>query len=235
MPFKSGSRPRSSSKEPSSAKIAVFAVIVAIALFAIAARWTQRLPEKEYEFGIAVATWALTAATLLLVYVVFTQVSEARESARQSLAESDWQRRKWATLQACDRYDMDTELARAVRYLRRYHRYRGTHLLPAGVVAAEQHYARPTVRPEQIPKTLGDPLTSDQRYTQAAGLLLNYFDSIAIGIQQEFYVKEICQEHIGAIFVTWMESFRSVNEERFDKLMKKSFERLPVLYAEWKR
>ena len=117
----------------------------------------------------------------------------------------------------------------------RRHRYAGRQLHSLGVVALRQSYAPPSVRQERLPIALGDPLTSDQRYTASAGSLLNYFDSIAIGIQQEFYVKEICQEHIGAIFVAWMENLRSVDQKVFDGLMKQNFERLPVLYAEWKR
>ena len=58
-------------------------------------------------------------------------------------------------------------------------------------------------------------------------------NSIAIGLKQEFYVKEICEEHIGAIFVSWMKDLRAVEPDNFDRQMAANFERLPKLFEEW--
>lgn len=185
-------------------------------------------------FAAVLVNWAYTVLTGLLVFVVFTQVGQARRSAKESLDHSDEQRRKWATLQACDRYDTDPELTAAVRCLRKYHPYSGPNrLLPPGVQAAAPANAAATVNRAESAPTHEADLTPDQSYTLAAGLLLNYFDSIAIGIRQNFYIKEICKEHIGPIFVSWMKRLRAVDSDVFDRQMAESFERLPSLLQEW--
>jgi hypothetical protein len=210
-------------------------IVIAIVIFAIDLVFTFTFEVKHADVGVAATTWLLALVTLALVVVVWIQVGDTRKSTKETIEASDQQRRKWATLQACDRYDMDPELVKAVRCLRKYHWYRGPCLLPPGVVAQPYHWSRPPVRPELERPSLGDELTADQQYTLAAGLLLNYFDSIAIGINQKFYEKEICKEHIGRIFVDWMDLLREFDPKTFDRQMAKNFDRLPPLLKHWRR
>lgn len=225
----SGPRMAATSKRP----LVIFAI--AVVIFAIDLAFTFTFEVKHADVGVAATTWLLALVTLALVIVVWIQVGDTRKSTKETIEASDQQRRKWATLQACDRYDMDPELVKAVRYLRRYHWYTGPALLPPGVVARPYRWSRPPVRSELDRPSLGNELTSDQQYTLAAGLLLNYFDSIAIGINQNFYEKEICKEHIGPIFVDWMGRLRESDPRTFDRQMAKNFDRLPPLLDDWRR
>lgn len=181
----------------------------------------------------AIVNWAYTVLTGLLIFVVFNQVRAASKSTQHSLEHSDDQERLWATLQVCDRYDIDSEISTAVRYLRRYHWYSGPALLPPGVVNSPSLYRRPQVRGELFPAAVGAQLNADQRYTLAVGKILNYFDSIAIGLEQRFYDNHVCREHIGGIFISWMHMLRAVDPERFDNQMTSNFQRLPKLYRKW--
>ncbi len=165
--------------------------------------------------------------------MVFNQVRAASKSTQHSLEHSDDQERLWATLQVCDRYDIDPEISAAVRYLRRYHWHSGPALLTPGVVNSPSLYRRAEVRGEFFPAAVGAQLNADQRYTLAVGKILNYFDSIAIGLEQRFYDNHVCREHIGGIFISWMRMLRAVDPKRFDNQMTLNFQRLPKLYREW--
>ena len=207
------------------------AVLVAMGFLLFAAIPMTAMDDKQGVVATTIVTWGLVVVTSLLVFIVYVQVNAARESTRESLAHSDRQRQLWATLQVCDRYDIDSEIAESVRHLRKYHWYRGPCLSPPGVGGPKVNSA--VRRAELLPTDVGEHLTVDQKYTMAAGKLLNYFDSIAIGLQQNFYVEEVAQEHVGSIFVSWMIDLRSSNPKHFDNLMQKSFGRLPKLFRDW--
>jgi hypothetical protein len=120
-----------------------------------------------------------------LVIVAYTQ-----------LVSIDANQKKWGTLQACDRYDTDPLIQRAVAAL--------------------------------------DRGGNNDRARLYATRLLNYFDAIAIGLEQGFYDDKIAYAHIGRIV------FR-----RFDQLTgagwiskqdaQTDFEALSKLMNRWKR
>jgi hypothetical protein len=208
------------------------ALLIAFGVFLI---FAVLLTQPRGENAIAASTivnWCYTVITAVLVFVVFTQVRAASKASRDSIDHDREQRRLWATLQARDRYDIDPELTKAIQRLRKYHWYMGPCLLPPGVTGITSPIAT-SIRVEKRPSSFGAELTSDQEYTLAVGKLLNYFDSIAIGMIQGFYVEEVCRDHIGGIFMSWIDDLRAVDPNCFDKQMAKNFDRLPVLYNYW--
>ena len=138
-----------------------FALVTAAVVFLVGISVLWLIEKGAAGFGAIVVNWLYTVLTGLLVFVVFTQVGQARRSARESLEHSVEQRRKWATLQACDRYDTDPVLVEAVRYLRKYHPFSGSHrLLPPGVAAVTDP---PVAVPRaELPQASGGDLTADQ-------------------------------------------------------------------------
>lgn len=207
-------------------------IATALAVVALGGLILIRLETYATVSGVIV-NWFYTVLTGLLIFVVFNQVRAASQSTQHSLEHNADQQRLWATLQVCDRYDIDPEISDSVRYLRKYHWHQGSALLPPGVQPAPPNIRRPAIRTELPLHPVGSFLTSDQRYTLAAGKLLNYFDSIAIGLEQNFYKEHVCREHIGGIFCSWMHTLRRHDPERFDAQMAENFERLPKLYRRW--
>jgi len=112
------------------------------------------------EWATAIGTWLLVAATTALVYVAWRELLEINKNQK----EANDNHRRWATLNACDRYDTDRLIQQAVRALK---------AAPRGL--------------------------DDQMKRLYATRLLNYFDSIAIGLEQNFYVEAIARPHIGRI------------------------------------
>ncbi len=76
-------------------------------------------------------------------------------------------------------------------------------------------------------------LDVDTQYTISAGLLLNYFDSIAIGIKQGFYDEAICREHIGPIFKAWTGHFQTSNPETYEAVMSNNYAAANLLLNAW--
>lgn len=91
------------------------------------------------------------------------------------------ERRAWATLQACERYETDPEIRRAVERL----------VVPRS--------ANPKGESE-------DPQYAEKLERIAAVQLLNYFEGLAIGEKQDFYDRKILQEHLGKIIEDWIEA-----------------------------
>jgi hypothetical protein len=174
-----------------------------------------------------------TALTGILVLVAIAQVRNAQSATKTSLDDGVEQRRKWATLQVCDRYDMDAEITSAVRFLRRYHPFGESRLKVPQIRSAGTEGGDVVRAVTTDPAWLG--LSDDHRYTMSAGLLLNYFDSIAIGIDQKFYDENICTAHIGGILKSWMAMLRNANPETFEEVMNAHYPHTKALHARWNK
>ena len=207
-------------------QVAIGALVVAFALIAAYVWWGESGGTTQTATLINLAYTALTGA---LVLIGFTQLRVSQEATKAALEDGAIQRRKWATLQACDRYDMDPEITAAVRFLRRFHPFSSVRLAPpSGIGADFNQLPTPSV---QDPAWAG--LTNDQRYTMSAGLLLNYFDSIAIGINQQFYDEDICRDHIGNIVRNWIQMLRSTAPDTFDEIMRVHYPTLNAMSERW--
>ena len=182
----------------------------------------------------AIATWVTSfitfAITSLAAAFVLLQVAAAKESTQDSLRNDRRQRRLWATLQVCDRYDADPQLARAVQFLRLYHPYTEDRIRPPGASKAF-----PIEAPPGDAVDVQSRLHNEQYYTACVELLLNYFDSIAIGIQQGFYVARVCREHLGEIMLGWLDEFEANDKKVFAQVMENYFPSTLRLRRHWKR
>lgn len=112
---------------------------------------------------------ALTAAsTGALAFVAWQQLREIKRAQRN-----------WATLQACDRYDLDPIISATVKELKRY------------------EFADDATR-----------IDLRQSTKDNATRLLNFLDAIAIGIEQGFYNREIVRDHLFRIMQDWVDLFK---------------------------
>lgn len=183
--------------------------------------------------GGGVAIWMLgndnasrTGAVVNLIYTVITGGLLLVAIGQIHLGRAE--KRKWATLQACDRYDTDPEIANAVWYLRRYHPFRDSERMLPPQVSADM----PMLPEANTGNT--SVLSASMRYTVSVGLILNYFDSLAIGLRQDFYDEKICRDHIGGIILKWVETFEKHDEVRFYAVMQKYYVRLLDLVNQWR-
>lgn len=167
-----------------------------------------------------IVNWIYTIVTAGLLCVAILQI---RYGSRD--------RRKWETLQACNRYDHESELVAAKNFLRRYHPFDDeSRMRPPPDTPAR-------VTPEPVVKhdaTHTAALDDDMRYTVCAGMLLNYFDTIAIGLQQDFYDEAVCEEHLKAIFLGWIAEFEEADRDRFHTIMHTYFTASVALVAKWR-
>ena len=72
---------------------------------------------------------------------------------------------------------------------------------------------------------------------EAYSTLMNYFDSVAIGIKQGLYLKKIADAHISRIVVkhiNWSLDSKFSFHKKKDEL-NDSYEEIMALYEEWKR
>ena len=204
------------------------AAVWLIAAFICAAYWLWTDKFGDTQKASTLVNLLYTALTGLLVLVAIAQIDNSQAATRSVLEGGAEQRRKWATLQACDRYDMDREITSAVRFLRRYHAFDEPRLkAPTSLIANSGTSGKSG--------SDWDGISDDQRYTMSAGLLLNYFDSIAIGIAQKFYDDSICREHIGPIVAYWMAMIRAANAETFDEVMEKNYRHTAEMHDRWTR
>lgn len=148
----------------------------------------------------AIAAVATAVFTFFIVLTAWIQLSSSVSNQR-----------KWATLQACDRYDSDPEISKAARIFYRLANKRDDYWW-------------------YLPQTLGE--------LEVDGItLLNYFDSIAIGVLGELYVGRIVYDHLFGIIqkrieficdggVPQLENLRSCLDQDFSTVM--------YLYKWWK-
>lgn len=136
--------------------LVVVAVEIPLATYAMDANWLSAWSN----FGILLAT---------LLVVAFTGQQLVGISRTQREAKND--QRKWATLQACDRYDSDQFIQEAIKEL-----------------------------------NLADSKMDEKLHDIYVTRLLNYFSSIAIGLDQDFYDDAIARRHLGYIVVGWFNS-----------------------------
>lgn len=77
---------------------------------------------------------------------------------------------------------------------------------------------------------------SSVELTHAALRLLNYFDAIAIGIDQGLYIDELAHDHIGNIVRLRLEELRSLNVKEVNELLNglhKHHAALAAMSARW--
>lgn len=131
-----------------------------------------------YTLPLAIFTFLLVLATAAIAYLAQRQLSIGQK-----------QQRKWATLAACDRWDIDNALRDANKKLKSAIRDIQTNPLP-------------------------------EIYAIEYVTIFNYFDSIAIGIKQEFYEQDIVLPHLGNIM---SQAFK--NRKWWPKSFEDEFER----------
>jgi hypothetical protein len=148
----------------------------------------------------AIAAVLTALFTLLIALIAWRQLSS-----------SDFNQRKWATLQACDRYDSDPEISKAARVFYR-------------LVNKRDDYWW------YLPQTLGE--------IEVDGVtLLNYFDSIAIGVLGELYVGRIVHDHLFGIMKSRIEFICSGEAPQLESLracLDDDFTTVMYLYKWWK-
>jgi hypothetical protein len=163
--------------------LVVVAIEIPLAIYAPEANWLGAWSN----FGILLATLAL---------VTFTRQQLVGISRTQREAKND--QRKWATLQACDRYDSDPFIQNAVEKL-----------------------------------TLVNPAMDDKARDLYVTRLLNYFSSIAIGLDQDFYDDTIARAHIGYLVVHWFDYIVSKPDWYSAEATRRDFPDLARLVDRW--
>jgi len=136
--------------------LAVVAIEIPLTTFAMDANWLD-----------AWSNFGMLLATLLVVAFTGRQLLDISRTQRE--VKND--QRKWATLQACDRYDSDRFIQEAVKEL----------------------------------NLAGSKMDEKLRNIYITRLL-NYFSSIAIGLDQDFYDDAIARRHLGYIVVGWFDT-----------------------------
>jgi len=116
-------------------------------------------------------------ATVGLVIIAWKQLGDIKQGQRN-----------WATLQVCDKYDLDPIIRTVVSRLKNY----------------ENTRLDETVAPVDANNGYG---SKDDSIT-----LLNYFDAIAIGMEQGFYVEDIVTDHLYGIMDGWIDILMSWDE-----------------------
>ena len=110
-----------------------------------------------------------------------------------------------ATLDACDRYDIEPMIVYAHRIMRAYYNYN-----------------------EDVDKN---------KLHNSVITILNYFDSIALGIDQGLYIKKIVKAHLSQIIIDHIEW--AMDEKREHHLarsdMDDSHNYLMKIYDDWKK
>jgi hypothetical protein len=102
--------------------------------------------------------------------------------------------RKWKTLDICAEYEFNAEIAAAVARLRKFY-------------------------------ALGAKGDDDPEETvNAAKVILNYLDGIAIGVVQGLYIEDLAKDHLRSIVRTHIRELfgkgrQVVNEDDFDNLI----------------
>jgi hypothetical protein len=145
--------------------VVIVHVLVAGESMLLATVQAETLLGLTAEGWVATGTFALAAATAVLVGVGVFQIRSAREETKKS-----------RTLEACDRYDRDAVLYNCLKRL-------------ANAKASGELTAAPTkFRPE-------------------VSTLLNYLDSLAVGIAQGLYIEELARDHVEPILKRHVDQF----------------------------
>lgn len=133
----------------------------------------------------AVADIITALGTMILAGIAFSQLRDIYLTQKKT-EEND---RKWRTLQVCDRYDNDLIIHRIKDDLRHYLKLRDT----------------------------GHSFSNEAKVTYRYSVrgLFNYFDSVAIGLQQELYMDEIVKPHLRGIISDWIVAFE--NDPLFER------------------
>jgi hypothetical protein len=148
----------------------------------------------------AIAAVVTTILTFLIVLTAWYQLSSA-----------DLNQRKWATLQACDRYDSDPEISKAARIFYRLANPRDDYWW-------------------YLPEAIGE--------LEVEGVtLLNYFDSISIGVLGELYIGRMVYDHLYNIMQNRIEFVLSGSVPQLERLrlcLSDDFTTMMYLHRWWK-
>ncbi len=115
------------------------------------------------------AAWITAGATIALAVIAFLQLRALR-----------LEQRKWQTLQACERFELDPLLNRQTELIFKASDS-GKHYSPDRFVGPELQHAVIN--------------------------LLNYFDGIAIGIEQNLYHERIVRDHLESSLTKAVDTF----------------------------
>jgi hypothetical protein len=107
------------------------------------------------------------------------------------------------TLAACSRYESDVTVESCVRALR--------HALAAG----------------------GDYNANPRKYQHEAIIVLNFLDTIAIGIDQRVYDERLARDHMKAIVKKWMELLLEPTKAKELDLPEDDYRCLNGLWSRW--
>lgn len=159
-------------------------------------------------YSVAELTDINTLATIAIALIAYFQLSAwvATQKAQ------NLQHRQWATLQTCDRYDSDPIIREALSLIRA-HKY---NYLLNGQIKTSKKYSY----------DLDGAVVS----------LMNYFDSIAIGLRQNLYVEEIVREHLEGIIRAQIEDIKGFSDTEVEKRVgrfDKDFSRTLALLEKW--
>ena len=159
-------------------------------------------------YSVAELTDISTLATIAIALIAYFQLSAwvATQKAQ------NLQHRQWATLQTCDRYDSDPIIREALALIR----------------AHKNGYSLD----EQTQESVKYSYDLDA----AVVSLMNYFDSIAIGLKQNLYVEEIVREHLEGIIRTHIKDIKEFSDPEVIKRVEKfheEFSRTLALIEKW--
>lgn len=143
------------------------------------------------EAWIAIATFALAIATLVLVVVGVVQIQLVKDEARRN-----------RTLDIVSRYDFDPVLDTALLKL----------------AVAWQQQPAPAIGVAERPYVV---------------TILNYLDSIAIGIEQELYIDQLARDHMAPIVKLHVRQYLGPNRVVIPDMDIGDFQSLMRLCERW--
>lgn len=144
-------------------------------------------------WSVEAATWVIAIFTGLLFWAALYQLSQLREGQRA-----------WATLDACNKYDLDPVLSNRIEWLKRW-----------------------------ITDNKADPaIKANDEFERRVTVLLNFLEGIAIGYERNDYNRDIVKTYLGSVIALWVHDLflhqdRALFRERGD--FTKSYTRLMSL------
>ena len=141
----------------------------------------------------SIATIIAAMAALISVILLFFQIKGAHQDNLKQLKKQALENKKWWTLNICAQYELNSNICDAAKKLR----------------IAFKDGSR-----------LQNGCSNEDRLNEicnAAKIVLNYLDGIAIGVKQGLYLEELARDHLKEIVDTQV-SRLLLSEENRDKL-----------------
>lgn len=135
---------------------------------------------------------------MMTVIIAVVGLRQLKKITEQTKAAND-QKKKWASIAACERYDSDPILDEATKVI---------------------------WNKRQSPTDYSNV----KEYEREVIILLNYLDSLAIGVEQKLYFETIIRDHMEPIINHAVEKFLLVDPCIFNK---KDLQALVDLYNRW--